>query len=324
MRSINITEIPGFLFGHAQNEEAATGCTVILAEEGAVAGVSVRGGAPGTRETDLLKSENLVQSVHAVFMAGGSAYGLQAGGGIMEALEARGIGFTTQAAKVPIVPGAILYDLTIGSSTVRPDSHMGRQACVNAFLNKPFTNGNYGVGTGAVVGKISGDQFAMKGGVGSFAVQVDDLQVGAVVAVNCFGDVIDPYSQRRLAGVYDRKEHTYRKTEAVLIEQMAASPSNRFSENTSLGTVVTNAALTKAQSNKLSDVAHNGFARTMIPSHTFVDGDTLFSLSTGEVEVDVNSLSFLYPYVVEQAVLKAIKAPKGSHGIIAYQDVKYE
>ncbi|MCP3025929.1 P1 family peptidase [Halobacillus sp. A5] len=324
MKTIDITEMKDFYFGHAQYAEALTGCTVILSEEGAVGGVNVKGGAPGTRETDLLKSENLVQAVHGVFLAGGSAYGLEAGSGVMESLEERGIGFETKEARIPIVPGAILYDLGAGSSNIRPDSRMGKAASEAAFSRAPFKNGNVGAGTGAVVGKIFGNDYAMKGGIGSFAVQVNELQVGAVVAINCFGDIINPYTQQRVAGVYDRCQQTYLKTEQILREQMWRKQADHFSGNTSLGAVVTNAKLTKAESNKLCAVAHNGFARTMMPAHTFVDGDTIFSMSSGKVEVDVNSLSYLYTYAVEQAVLTAAESAESCLGIPANQDAKME
>ncbi|GGF09940.1 peptidase [Halobacillus andaensis] len=324
MKVIDVTDMKDFNFGHDQNDKAGTGCTVILAKEGATAGVNVRGGAPGTRETDLLKSENLVQKIHGLFLAGGSAFGLQAGSGVMDTLEKQGIGFDTPAAKVPIVPGAILYDLNVGSSTIRPDNGMGRRACENALLNKPFLAGNYGAGTGATVGKVLGNEQSMKGGIGTYAVQIHDLQVGAVVAVNCFGDVINPYNRERIAGVYNRKKRVFLHTEDLLLEQVLHPSTNRFSENTSIGAVVTNAVLSKPEANKMAALAHDGFARTMMPAHTFVDGDTIFTMSSGKVKVDLNSLSYLYAYVVEQAVLQAVYAAKSCYGIVANRDLKLE
>ncbi|MFG6148765.1 P1 family peptidase [Halobacillus sp. B23F22_1] len=324
MNRIDVTDINDFKFGHDQNEKAGTGCTVIVAKDGATAGVDVRGGAPGTRETDLLKSENLVQKIHGLFLAGGSSFGLQTGSGVMDALERRGIGFDTPTAKVPIVPGAILYDLNVGGSAIRPDAAMGQRACENALSNQPFLMGNYGAGTGATVGKLLGNELAMKGGIGTYAVQIHDLQVGAVVAVNCFGDVIHPSNRERIAGLYNRKERVFLHTEKLLLKHVLSPSTNRFSKNTSIGAVLTNAVLTKPEANKLAALAHDGFARTIMPAHTFVDGDTIFTMSSGKVKVDLNSLSYLYAHVVEQAVLQAAYAAESCYGIVANRDLKLE
>ncbi|MFC7060375.1 P1 family peptidase [Halobacillus seohaensis] len=319
---INLQDIKGFCFANEQNQAAGTGCTVILSKQGVLAGVDVRGGAPGTRETDLLKSENLVEEIHGLFLAGGSAYGLSVGSGVMEVLEKENSGFDVTVAKVPIVPGAILFDLNIGSSDIRPDSEMGVRAAEIALESPPFISGNYGAGTGASVGKCQGNDRAMKGGIGQFAIQVGNLQIGAVVAVNSFGDIIDPSSGERIAGVFDRNKQKFMKTERILLEDMESQRTNRFSGNTSLGVVVTNASMTKSQANKLASIAHDGFARTMMPSHTFVDGDTIFTMSTNDVEVDLNSLSYLTTYVVERAVVEAIHAAQSNYGLLSYRDIK--
>ena len=212
MREIAFTAIEDIKVGHAQNLEAATGCTVILCEEGATAGVDVRGGAPGTRETDLLNPVNLIEKVHAIFLAGGSAFGLDAAAGIMRYLEEKQIGFDVQVTKVPIVCGAVLFDLTIGDHRVRPDKEMGYQACLNAG-NTECRQGNIGAGTGATVGKIHGMKHAMKSGLGCYALQVDVLKIGALVAVNCLGDVIDPNTGERLAGPLNEDMRTLGNTE---------------------------------------------------------------------------------------------------------------
>lgn len=319
MKNITINEIEGFRIGQASDESAGTGCTVVLCEEGAVAGVDVRGGSPGTRETDLLQSENLVQQIHGCFLAGGSAYGLDVGSGVLEFLEEREIGFDVSVARVPIVPGAILFDLMVGDSKTRPNKDMGLKACEDAILNQDFKDGNYGAGTGASVGKALGPRHSMKGGVGSYAVQIGSLKIGAVIAVNSFGDVFDPAAGKLIAGVHENK--TLLNTEKVLINQLHDNETNRFSGNTTIGTILTNAALDKATANKLASISQDGLARTIRPSHTFVDGDTLFTLSSNDIKVDLNSLASLSIHVVEKAVVNAVKSAQTAYGLISYQDL---
>lgn len=226
MKEISIHEIEGFKLGHAQNEEALTGCSVIISEDGAIGGVDVRGGSPGTRETDLLNPQNLVEEVHSVFLAGGSAYGLNVAGGIMKYLEEKNIGFDVQIAKVPIVTGAILFDLYPGNPNIRPDDQMGYEACQNAYSSNDNRNGNIGAGIGATVGKCLGPQYAMKGGLGTYALQIGDVKIGAVVAVNCFGDVIDPSTGKVIAGVYDQASNKYLHSEKVMLDQYKAKRKN--------------------------------------------------------------------------------------------------
>lgn len=314
-----ITDIPGIKIGNAHDLEAVTGCTVILCEQGAVTGVDVRGGAPGTRETDLLKSENYVEKVHAVMLAGGSAFGLDAAAGIMQFLEEKGVGFDVSVTKVPIVSGAVLFDLTCGDHRVRPDKVMGYQACI-AAERQEFSEGSVGAGTGATVGKFLGSQHAMKGGLGSFCVQVGNLMLGAVVAVNCFGDVIDPRSGAILAGAYQDDPFNFLSTEEGMIKQYDQA-TNAFASNTTIGAIITNAALTKAQANKVASMAHNGYARTMRPAHTMFDGDTIFALSAGQVTADVNVVGLLAARVMEQAVISAIKKAASLSGFKSHQDI---
>ncbi|KHE71179.1 P1 family peptidase [Halobacillus sp. BBL2006] len=319
MKIIPVTEIEGFRIGQSTNSKAGTGCTVILCENGAVTGVDVRGGSPGTRETDLLKSENLVNQIHGCFLSGGSAFGLDVGAGIMNFLEEREIGFDVSVAKVPIVPGAILFDLMVGESKARPDGKMGYEACVDAYRKHLFQDGNYGAGTGASIGKALGPAHAMKGGIGSFAVQIGSLKVGAIIAVNSFGDVIDPTTGQVIAGIQEDKKLL--STEEVLINQIHDSQTNRFSGNTTIGTILTNASLDKSTANKLASISQDGLARTIRPSHTFVDGDTLFTMTTNEVEVDLNGLGLISAYVVEKAVIRAVKAAEAAFGLISANDI---
>lgn len=314
-----IIRIPGIRIGNAQDLDGMTGCTVIVCENGAVAGVDVRGGAPGTRETDLLKAENLVEKIHAVILAGGSAFGLDAAAGVMQYLEEKDVGFDVGVTKVPIVAGAVLFDLLCGSHRVRPDRDMGYRACVAAEQGE-FSLGSAGAGTGATVGKLLGMEHAMKGGLGAYCVQTGSLLVGAVVAVNCFGDVIDPTSGAVLAGSYRENPFAFLSTEDGMIEQYS-SRSNAFAGNTTIGVVITNGALTKAQANKVASMAHNGYARTMRPAHTMLDGDTIFALSVGEVEADVSVIGLLAARVMEQAVLSAVKSTVSVGGYKAWRDV---
>lgn len=320
VKEIEFTEIEGLKVGHAEDLEAATGCTVVICEEGATAGVDVRGGSPGTRETDLLDSENLVSEIHAVMLAGGSAFGLDAASGAMKYLEERNIGFDVQVTKVPIVSSAILFDLTIGDHKVRPDAKMGYKACENA-TNENCPNGNIGAGTGATVGKLFGPERSMKGGLGTYAVQVGDLQVGAIVAVNCIGDVMDPETGEILAGLLDEGKNKPIGTEN-LMAQLYDKQKNLFSGNTTIGIVATNGKFTKPQMNKLASMAHNGYARSMRPAHSIYDGDTIFTMATGRVEADINVVGFLAARVMEQAVINAVKSADSLHGYKSYKEIK--
>ncbi|SDK86529.1 P1 family peptidase [Natronincola ferrireducens] len=319
MQKIEFTEIEGIKVGHQQDFEGATGCTVIICEEGATGGVDIRGGAPGTRETDLLNPVNLVDKIHGVMLAGGSAFGLDAASGAMEFLEKRGIGFDVQVTKVPIVCSAVLFDLPVGNHKIRPNREMGYQACLNA-TNQPVINGTIGAGTGATVGKLLGYERAMKGGLGSYALQIGELKVGALVAVNCLGDVINPSTGEIIAGLLDEDLKGFADTEDVMLQQYD-NRKNLFSGNTTIGVIATNCTFTKAQANKVASMAHNGYARTMRPAHTMVDGDTIFAMGTGRVEADVNVVGFLAARVMGEAVLRAVKTATSLAGIKAYEDM---
>ncbi|MCX5804791.1 MAG: P1 family peptidase [Proteobacteria bacterium] len=322
MKEIGFNEIEGIMVGHASDLEAATGVTVIISEQGATTGVDVRGGAPGTRETDLLNPVNLVQKIHAVMLAGGSAFGLDAAAGVMQYLEERGIGFDVHVTKVPIVCAAALFDLTIGDCRIRPDKKMGYQACVNAG-NRGAGQGNTGAGTGATVGKILGMEHAMKSGLGSYALQAGDLKIGALVAVNCLGDVIDPLTGEKLAGPLNENMMTLADTEEIMIKSYS-DKKDLFSGNTTIGVIATNAAFTKAQATKLASMAQNGYARTMRPAHTMFDGDTIFAMATGSIEADLTVTGFLAARAMERAVVAAIKNTESLFSLKCYADLKHE
>lgn len=315
MQEIAISSISEFRIGNAQNIESGTGCTAILSPGGAVAGVDVRGGAPGTRETDLLRPENTIEKVHAVSLAGGSAFGLEAAAGIADFLEEKKIGYDTGIAKIPIVPSAILFDLGVGKPNIRPNKEMGYQAAESAWNHQPLEEGNHGCGTGASIGKCLGASFMMKSGLGSYAVQVGDLKVGAIIGVNAFGDIIDPSTNQIIGGVYDRMNKKFLYSEEQMIAQTSPQKDESISENTTIGAILTNACLTKANATKISSIAHDGIARTHRPSHTFMDGDTLFTLSSGKIQADVNTVGILAVRVVEKAILRAVSQAKEAYGL---------
>lgn len=318
-REIKFTDIDGIKVGHAQDIEGGTGCTIAICEEGATAGVDVRGGSPGTRETDLLDPQNLVDKVHGVMLCGGSAFGLDAASGAMEYLEEKGIGFDVQVTKVPIVCAAVLFDLVVGNYKIRPDKKMGYEACKNA-TDKGCPSGNIGAGTGATVGKFFGIDRAMKGGLGSYAVQVGELKVGAIVAVNCLGDVINPQTGEILAGLLDEEAKTLVGTENEMLKKYSEKK-NVFSGNTTIGIVATNGKFNKAQMNKIASMAHNGYGRTMRPAHSIFDGDTIFTMATGRVEADINVVGFLAAKTMERAVIDAIKSADSLYGFKAYRNL---
>ena len=319
-----LTDVPGLRVGHAHNEEAGTGCTVVLCESGAVGGVDQRGGAPGTRETDALHPMHLVNQVHAIVLAGGSAFGLDAASGVVRYLEERGIGFDARVARIPIVPAAILFDLGYGRADVRPDGQMGYQACQNASQG-PLEEGNVGAGAGATVGKILGMERAMKAGIGTSSEKIgDSLIVGALAAVNALGDVIDPKNGKIIAGARatqrgdpDADTPGYFADTLQVMKSMAMPSQAKFSsrQNTVIGVVATNAQLNKEQANKVAQMAQDGVARTIRPAHTMMDGDTIFALATGEVPADVNLVGACAAELFAQAILRAVYQAKSAGGL---------
>lgn len=306
VRFNNITDVPGVKVGHAEDGQALTGCTVILTEDGAGCGVDVRGSAPGTRETDALDPMNAIQEVHAICLTGGSAYGLEAASGVMNYLEEQHIGFQVGEVKVPIVPGAVIFDLDVGDPKIRPDIEMGYAAVKNATAGD-FAQGNVGAGCGATVGKLAGPDKAMKAGLGSASVKgADDLVVGAIVVVNAVGEVRDPETNAILAGAYDWETSSYIQS-VDFIKKELSSPA-ALGGNTTIGVVAMNAELTKAEAKKIAGITHNALARLIHPVHTMFDGDTIFALGTGTKKYPVDYLGVLAAEAMEKAIVNAVKA----------------
>ncbi len=318
----SITDVAGIKAGHCTLKTRPTGCTVILCEAGAVAGVDVRGSAPGTRETDLLNPINSVQQVYAIVLSGGSAYGLDTATGVMRYLEDRGIGFKVTGGVVPIVPAAILIDLSVGDFKIRPNADSGYQACIAATAN-PVTQGNVGAGAGATIGKLFGQKFAMKGGLGSASIKVGNtgLVVGAIVAVNAVGDVINPKTGRLIAGARGPDGKGLRNTMAEMQRGYRAVP--RPGENTTIGVVATNAAMEKVQVAKVAQMAQDGYARAINPVHTPADGDTIFAVATGasKIKADHGAIGALAAEAMAQAIVRAVTLAEGIPGWPAYRDL---
>lgn len=313
----NITDVPGIKVGNVENIEALTGCTVILAEGGAVCGVDVRGSAPGTRETDLLDPINRIEEVHGICLSGGSAYGLDAASGVMQYLEEQGVGLDVGVAKVPIVPGAVLFDLQIGSPNIRPDKQMGYEAASQAKKGT-FTFGNVGAGCGATVGKITGPEHCMKGGLGSASIELENgFVAGALVAVNAVGDVRDPLTREILAGPIDAKTGLIIDSLKFIEENLSgnALPGS----NTTIGLVAVNAKLTKAEAKKVAQITQNALARTIFPVHTMLDGDTVFVLATGDKSYPVDFVGNMAAKAMEEAIIVAIKEANEVEGAPSYK-----
>ncbi|MDP2857175.1 MAG: P1 family peptidase [Bacillota bacterium] len=316
----DITDVAGIRVGHAQNTSALTGVTVVLCEQGAVAGCDVRGSAPGTRETDLLRPGNLVREIHAVVLTGGSAYGLDACCGVMRYLESRKVGYDMGTVRVPIVSGAVIFDLGCGDPRVRPDAEMGFQACAGAGTG-PIAQGNAGAGTGATVGKMFGMEWAMKGGTGSASTVLGNgVTVGAIVVVNSFGDVMDPNSGNVLAGARNPVTGGIAGTTRLMLHGFGAGDLTGGC-STTIGVVATDASLTKEEVNKVSQMAHDGFARSINPVHTMYDGDTIFCLSLGRKSADVNTIGVAAAELMARAIVQAVLKAETTGRILSAQDM---
>jgi len=314
-----ITKVAGIKVGHYTDKEGITGCTVILCEQGAVAGVDVSGSAPGSRETDLLRRRNSVEKVQAIVLSGGSAFGLDAASGVMRYLEERGFGHETSAGKVPIVPAAIIYDLSIGNPKVRPGAEEGYQACLSA-TSAELVEGCIGAGTGATVGKILMVKRATKGGLGTASQEIaGGVVVAALVVVNAWGDVVDPETRKIIAGPRKPDGNGFLSTSELLKSGQFKGAGLPF--NTTIGVVATNAKLSKEEANRLAQLSQVGIARTIDPCHTLYDGDALFALSLGEKETDINALSSAAAEVVSAAIVRAIVQAETLGGIPAARDV---
>jgi L-aminopeptidase/D-esterase-like protein len=321
-----LTDVAGLTVGHFTDSRRPTGCTVVLCGKGAVCGVDVRGSAPGTRETDLLNPINTVQKVHGIVLAGGSAYGLDAASGVMRYLEERGIGFPVGSAVVPIVPAAILFDLGVGDSKIRPNAESGYRACEAARVGK-IAEGNVGAGGGATVGKMFGSDYAMKSGLGTASLRVGNtgIVVAALVAVNAVGDVRDPFKNQILAGALNADKKTFRDT-AAQIRGGYGLVTDRLSQgntNTTIGIVATNARLTKDEATKVAQMAHDGLARTINPVHSPMDGDTIFAVGTGESGAKVNAgmVGALAAEIMASAVVRAVLQATGIPGYLSHRDL---
>jgi L-aminopeptidase/D-esterase-like protein len=324
-----ITDIPGIEVGQFQDYDALTGCTVIMCRKGAVGGVDVRGSAPGTRETDLLNPINLVDKVHAIVLAGGSAFGLDAASGVMKYLSQQKIGFGLGASRVPIVPAAILFDLGLGKSARHPDPEMG-YAAASAAQSGPVAEGNVGAGTGATVGKIFGMAGAMKSGLGTASIEIGGgVLLGAVVAVNALGDVVDPETNQVIAGARPSKFGPLKlggvEPFADTLKVMQTTTGRAILRlasggNTVIAVVATNARFDKAQATKVAQMAHDGLARTIRPAHTMLDGDTVFVLATGPKNVDVSLAGAFAAEVLAKAIVRAVRAAKPAGGLPAIND----
>jgi len=324
----SITDIKGILVGQSENRKALTGCTVVICKNGAIGGISQRGGAPGTRETDLLRPMRLVQKVHGILLAGGSAYGLDAAGGVMQFLEEKGIGFKSGPTVVPIVPSAILFDLAVGDFTVRPDKAMGYEACINTSSSPP-KQGNYGAGTGATVGKILGYKQSMKSGIGTASMRIaNGIIIGALVAVNAFGDIIK--ENEIISGARTVKKgpvkiggEGYFADTLEIMQSFTGRKILSFAakQNTIIGVIATNAALSKEEVNYFADMASNGIALSVQPAFTMFDGDTIFGLATGQVKSDINILSAFAPKVFSSAIINAVMAADPIDGLPSYNSI---
>ena len=322
MKEIRITDIKPLRIGQCENAEAATGLTVLICENGMTAGLDVRGGGPASRDSQLLNPLMAIQKIHAVVLSGGSAFGLGAANGVMACLEERGYGYSTIAAKVPLVVQSDIYDLSVGDASVRPDSAMGYEAARRALDDPNYLDGNYGAGCGATVGKIAGMTYAMKTGIGSYAVQIGNLQIGAVAVVNALGDIIDPKTGRQIAGLLDESRTGLRSTLDCMSRSIAVKE-NKFVDNTTIAAIVTNASFSKAQLCKIAGMGHDGFARTINPVHTSADGDSIYALSVGDVTADMDLVGVLGADVLSQAVLRAVSSAESAYGYPSAADLGF-
>lgn len=320
MKEIAITELPNVQIGQAQSETAGTGCTVLLfGKDGAPAGLDVRGGGPASRESELLKPMAAAGAIHAILLSGGSAFGLDAAGGVMRYLEERNIGFDVGVTKVPLVCQSCLFDLTVADAQVRPDAAMAYEACQNAEEGN-YRDGNFGAGTGATVGKLLGMEHCMKSGIGSYAVQVGALQVGAIVAVNALGDIYDWKTGQKIAGLLAEDHKTFLNAEEIALQKIDVVE-NKFVGNTTLGVVLTNARFDKAKLCKIAGMAHDGYARAIRPVHTTADGDSIYAVSLGAVSADQDAVGALGAQVMARAIVRAVQAAKSAYGFPAASEL---
>ena len=321
MKEIPVTSIENITIGQAENTEAGTGCTVFVSRDGMAAGLDVRGGGPASRESQLLNPLMSAQVLHAVVLAGGSAYGLGAADGVMRCLEERGIGFDVAVTKVPLVAQSDLFDLTVGDGSVRPDAAMGYEAAKRALEDPNYRDGSFGAGCGATVGKIGGMETCMKTGIGSYAVQLGDLKIGAVVALNALGDVFDWKTGRQVAGLLTEDRTGLRST-TEFMQRSIEVVENRFTGNTTLGIIITNAAFQKPALCKIAGMAHDGYARSIRPVHTSADGDSIYAVSVGNVSADQDLVGTLAADVMSEAILRAVDHAESGYGFPSASELR--
>jgi len=312
IKEIKISDIENVKIGNAEDSQKGTGVTVIICEKGAPAGLDIRGGGPASRESGLLNPLAAADKIHAVVLSGGSAFGLGAADGVIQYLKEKSIGFETGVVPVPLVCTSCIFDLGVGEKDAFPDKIMGYTACENAQKGN-YKDGNYGAGQGASVGKLMGEPFAMKSGIGSYALELGNLKVGAVVVVNALGDVVDERGNT-IAGLLSDDKKSFRDSEKVLYE-MCLQAENLFTSNTTIGAVITNASLDKTKMNKVAQMAHNGMARAVCPVHTSADGDSIYALSVGEVKASADVVGTLAARVMQKAIINAVKNAQNQYGL---------
>lgn len=314
MKEISVYDVAPVFIGQAEDLQGGTGCTVFISPDGMRAGLDVRGGGPASRESQVLSPLASAQVIHGIVLAGGSAFGLGAADGVMRYLEERGIGFDVGVTHVPLVSQADLFDLMVADSKARPDADMGYAAAKNAMEAPNYKDGNYGAGTGCTVGKIAGMETCMKTGMGSYAIQLGDLKVGAVVALNALGDVYDWKNGRKIAGLLAPDRKSFRSTADVLNESIKVIK-NRFADNTTLAVLITNAKFDKAALCKIAGMCHDGYARSIRPVHTSFDGDSIYAVSAGELEADQEVVGSIAADVISEAIIKAVMSAEDAYGL---------
>lgn len=322
MKEISINDIGPIRIGQTENKEAGTGCTVFVFDEGMHAGLDIRGGGPASRETPLLSPLTAAQRIHSIVLAGGSAYGLSAASGVMKYLAEHDIGFDVGVTKVPLVVQSDLFDLTVGDAFTYPDEEMGYEAARLAFEAPNYRDGNFGAGCGATVGKLCGMERCMKTGIGSFAVELGDLKIGAVVAVNALGDIFDWKNGQQIAGMLTEDGKSFASSPDEMRKSIEVV-SNRFVENTTLGVIITNARFHKGSLCKIAGMGHDGYARSIRPVHTSLDGDSIYAVSVGDVAADREVVGLLAAEVISEAIIRAVSSADSAYGFPAAKDLEF-
>jgi len=324
MTEISIKEIGSIKIGQVEDVAAGTGCTVLVSENknGMCAGLDVRGGGPASRDSQLLNPLMSAERIHAILLGGGSAFGLGASNGVMKYLEEKEIGLNVGVTKVPLVVQSNIFDLTVGESKIRPDLAMGYEATKHAFESPNYKDGNYGVGCGATVGKFKGMDFCMKTGIGSYALQIGELKIGAIVVLNALGDIYNWKNGKKIAGMLSKDKSQFSDTVETMKENISVIE-NKFTGNTTLSVVITNASFSKAQLCKIAGMAHDGYARSIRPVHTSVDGDSIYAISVGEVKADQDLIGTMAADVVSEAIIRAVKNAESAYGFPAAKDLKF-